>query len=79
MGLDQLVGLGNPQGVVLACEPAVEHNAGDLASLAGAGATAEKPDAAEADGIVGIFRSSRDDVECLIDGPHAGEIAGSLS
>src|SRR6266481_549 len=71
--LDQLVGFGDPQGAAAALEPVAEQDAGDLAALAGAGTVAEKPAAAEADGILGIIRSSRDDIERLVDGPGAGE------
>ena len=46
-----------------------------MAALAGAGAVAEKPAAAEADGILGVVRGSRDDIERVIDGPRAGEIS----
>ena len=55
--LDQLVGLRDPDGAAAALQPIVEDDAGDLAALAGAGAVAEKPAAAEADGVLGIARA----------------------
>jgi len=64
--LDQLVGFRHPQGAASALEPVVEQDAGDLAALAGASAIAEKPAAAEADGIFGIIGGGRDDIERLI-------------
>ena len=50
-----------------ALQPVVEQDAGDLAALAGAGAVAQKPAAAEADGILGIVGRGRDDIEGLVD------------
>ena len=47
--LDELVGLGEPEGALPAAEPLVEHDGGDLASLAAPGAVAEGPAAAEPD------------------------------
>ena len=67
--LDQLVGLRDPDRATAALQPVVEQDAGDLAALAGAGAVAEKPAAAEADGVLRIVRRGRDDIEGLIDGP----------
>ena len=74
--LDQLVGLADPDRLAAALEPVVEHDAGDLAALAGAGAVAEKPATAEADGAVGVIGRGGDDIEGLVDGPGAGEMFG---
>ena len=41
--LDELVGLGEPEGAAAALQPAVEDDGGDLAALAAAGAVAEHP------------------------------------
>ena len=49
--LDQRVGFRDPDGAAAALQPIVEEDAGDLPALAGAGAVAEKPAAAEADGV----------------------------
>jgi hypothetical protein len=46
----------------------------DLAALAGAGAIAQEPAAAEADSVLGVVECGRDHIECLIDRPRAGEI-----
>ena len=46
--LDQLVGLRQPERAPAAAQPVVEHDGGDLAALAGAGAVAEHPAAPEA-------------------------------
>ena len=73
--VDQLVGLGDPDRAVPALEPVVEQDAGDLAALAGAGAIAEEPAAAEADSILGVVGRGRDDIERVIDRPRAGKIA----
>ena len=67
--LDQLVGLRHPDGAAAALEPVVEQDAGDLAALAGAGAVAQKPAAAEAHGVLGIVRRGRDDIEGVIHDP----------
>ena len=45
--LQQLVGLGQPQGSLPAAQPIVQHHGGDLAALARAGAVAEHPAPAE--------------------------------
>ena len=74
--LDQLVGLADPDGAAAALEPVVEHDAGDLAALAGAGAVAQEPAAAEADGVLGIVGRGGDDIEGRIDRPGAGEMGG---
>ena len=74
--LDQLVGLRDPDGAAAALEPVVEQDAGDLAALAGAGAVAQQPAAAEANGVLGVVGRGRDDVEGLVHGPGAGEKAG---
>ena len=58
-----------------ALQPVVEQDAGDLAALAGAGAVAEKPAAAEADGVFGVVGRGRDDVEGLVHRPRSGEMA----
>ena len=47
--LDELVGLREPEGTPPAAQPVVEHDGGDLAALAGAGAVAQHPAAAEPD------------------------------
>ena len=73
--LDQLVGLRDPDRAAAALEPIVEDDAGDLAALAGAGAVAEKPAAAEADGVLGVVGRGRDDIEGLVHRPGAGEMA----
>ena len=46
--LQQLVGLGKPQGALPAAQPVVEDDGGDLAALAAAGAVAQHPAPAEA-------------------------------
>ena len=74
--LDQRVGFRDPDGAAAALEPIVEQDAGDLPALAGAGAVAEKPAAAEADGVRRVVGCGRDDVEGRIDRPGAGEMAG---
>ena len=74
--LDQLVGLGDPDRAAAALQPVVEDDAGDLAALAGAGAVAQQPAAAEAHGVLGIVRRGRDDIEGLVDRPGSGEMAG---
>ena len=71
--LDQLVGLADPDRAPATLEPVVEQDAGDLPSLAGAGAVAQKPAAAKADGIRRIVGRGRHDVESRIDRPGAGE------
>ena len=48
--LDQLVGLRQPEGAPAAAQPVVEHDGGDLAALARAGAVAQHPAAPEAHG-----------------------------
>ena len=73
--LDQLVGFRHPDRAAAALQPVVEQDAGDLAALAGAGAVAEKPAAAEADGVLGVVGRGRDDVEGLVDRPRSGEMA----
>src|SRR5215813_11105151 len=73
--LNQLVGFRHPQGASAALEPVVEQDAGDLAALAGAGAVAEKPAAAEADGILSLIRGSGNNIERIVDAPRAGEIS----
>ena len=73
--LDQLVGFRDPDRAAAALEPIVEQDAGDLAALAGAGAVAEEPAAAEAHGVLGVVRRGRDDIEGLVDGPRSGEIS----
>ena len=72
--LDQLVGFRHPDRAAAALQPVVEQDAGDLAALAGAGAVAEKPAAAEADGVFGVVGRGRDDVEGLVDRPRSGEV-----
>ena len=74
--LDQLVGFRDPDRAAAALQPVVEQDAGDLAALAGAGAVAEQPAAAEADGVLGVVGRGRDDVEGLVDDPRSGEKAG---
>jgi hypothetical protein len=51
------------------------QDAGNLTALAGAGAIAEEPSAAEADSILGVVGRGRDDIERVIDRPRAGKIA----
>ena len=46
--LQQLVGLRQPEGALPAAQPVVQHDGGDLASLAAAGAVAQHPAPAEA-------------------------------
>ena len=72
--LDQLVGFRHPYRAAAALQPVVEQDTCDLATLAGAGAVAEKPAAAEADGAFSIVGRGRDDVECLIHRPRSGEM-----
>ena len=74
--LDQLVGFRDPDGAAATLQPIVEQDAGDLPALAGAGAVAEEPAAAEADGVCGVLRRGRDDVEGRIDRPGALEMRG---
>ena len=74
--LDQLVGLGDPERAAAALQPVVEQDAGHLASLAGAGAVAQKPAAAEADGGGVVVAGGGDDVEALVDFPASGEMPG---
>ena len=57
--LDQLVGFGDPERPAPALEPVVEEDARDLAALAGAGAVAQKPAAAEAHGVLGARPARR--------------------
>ena len=52
--LDELVGFADPDRAASPLQPVVENDARHLAALAGAGAVAEHPAAAEADGILGI-------------------------
>ena len=59
----------DPDRAAAALEPVVEQDAGDLAALAGAGAVAQKPAAAEADGVLGIVARGGDDVKSLVDCP----------
>ena len=73
--LDQLVGFRHPDRAAAALQPVVEQDAGDLAALAGAGAVAEKPAAAEADGVLSVVGRGRDDVEGLVHRPRSGEVA----
>ncbi len=73
--LDQRVGFRDPDGAASALEPIVEEDARDLPALAGAGAVAEEPAAAEADGVRRVVGCGRDDVEGRIDRPGAGEMA----
>ena len=73
--LDQLVGLRDPDRAAAALQPVVEQDAGDLAALAGAGAVAQKPAAAEAHGVLGVIGRGRDDIEGLVDRPGSGEMA----
>ena len=68
--------LRDPDRAAAALQPVVEQDAGDLAALAGAGAVAEKPAAAEADGVLGVVARGGDEVEGLVDRPGAGEEAG---
>jgi hypothetical protein len=72
--LDQLVGFGDPESAAAALEPVVEDDAGDLAALAGAGAVAEEPAAAETHRVRGIGRCGHDDVERLVDRIGAGQM-----
>ena len=73
--LDQLVGLRHPQGAAAALEPVVEKDAGDLAALAGPGAVAKEPAAAEADRGLGVVRCRGHNIEGLVDDPRSGEIS----
>ena len=72
--LDQLVGFRDPDGLAAAPEPVVEDDCGDLAALAGAGAVAEKPAAAEANSILRVGRCGRNQVIGLVDRVRAGEM-----
>ena len=74
--LDQLVGFRHPDRAAAALQPIVEQDAGDLAALAGAGAVAQEPAAAEADGVLSVVGRGRDDVEGLVHRPRSGEVAG---
>ena len=67
--LDQLVGLRHPDGAAAALQPVVEQDARDLAALAGAGAIAQEPATAKADGVLGVVVRGRDEVERLIHHP----------
>ena len=71
--LDQLVGLGDPDGAAAALQPVIEQNAGDLAALAGAGAVTEEPAAAETDGIRRVLGCGRYDIEGVVHAPRSGE------
>ena len=73
--LDQLVGFRHPDRAAAALQPVVEQDACNLAALAGAGAIAEKPAAAEADGVFSVVGRGRDDIECLVHRPRSGEVA----
>ncbi len=72
--LEQLVRLGDPDGLAPALEPVVEDDAGRLAALAGAGAVAEHEAAAEADGVRRIVGRGADEIAGLVHGPGPGEI-----
>ena len=61
-GLDQFIGLRDPQSAAAAFEPVVENDGGDLAALAGAGAVAEKPAAPETYSALGAFRGGRNNI-----------------
>ena len=67
--LDQLVGFRNPDRAAAALQPIVEQDASDLAALAGAGAVAEEPASAKANGVLGVVGRGGDDVEGLVDVP----------
>ena len=72
--LDQLVGFRHPERAAAALQPVVEQDAGDLSAFAGPGAVAEKPAAAEADGVFSVVGRGRDDVEGLVHRPRSGEM-----
>ncbi len=59
-----------------ALEPVVQYDPGGLATFAGAGAIAEEPAATKANGSLGLGRDCFQIVECGIDGPVSGKIAG---
>ena len=59
-----------------ALQPVVEDDGRDLAALAGAGAVAEEPAAAETHGVRGIGGRGRGDIVSLVDRVGAGEVAG---
>ena len=67
--LDQLVGFRHPHRLAAAFEPIVEQDAGDLAALAGPGAVAEKPAAAEPHRILRAIGRGGDGIEGLVHGP----------
>ena len=71
--LDQLVGLADPDRATATLQPVVEQDAGDLPSLARAGAVAQEPAAAKANGILRIVARCRHDVKSRIDRPGARE------
>ena len=74
--LDQLVGLADPDRATAALEPVVEQDAGDLPALARAGAVAQEPAAAKADGILRVVARGRHDVKGRIDRPGARKKLG---
>ena len=74
--LDQLVGFADPDRAAAALQPVVEQDAGDLPALAGAGAVAQEPAAAETNGILRIVARGRHDVKGRIDRPGAREKLG---
>ena len=75
--LEQRVGLGDPERAAPALQPVVEDDAGDLPALAGAGAVAEEPAAAEADGVWVTFGSGGDRSRRFSSTrPGAGEMRG---
>jgi hypothetical protein len=73
--LDQLVGLADPYGAAAAFQPIVEDDAGDLATVARAGAVTEHPTAAETNSVLGIVWSRGDGVEGLVGSPRSGGMA----
>ena len=74
--LDQLVGFADPNRAPATLQPVVENDPGDLTALAGASAVAEKPAAAEADGIFSVIGGGGEIVEGVVDDPRALEMGG---
>ena len=72
--LDQLVGLGDPDGLAAPAHPVVEDDGGRLAAFASTGAVAEHEATPEADRALRIVRRRSDEIEGLIDRPGAGEV-----
>ena len=73
--LDQLVGLRDPERAAPPLQPVVEDDRGDLAALAGAGAVAKEPAAPEPHSVLRSLRRRCDEIEGLIDGVGASEMA----